>query len=420
MKLRTMAMVVLGVGALATGAGCKKKPKEGKAPEGSGSATMSGTGAASGAGSAGSAAEPPKEAKLEGKALADRYLECVGMIGTKWDDLKSKCLAKDYKGHEADGREIPDADAVIEWFKGQYTAFPDMKMQPQLVLVNGRNILAVGLLTGTHTGPMKTPMGEVPATNKKIGQLMFHRLTIDDENRANEEWAYFDPATMASQLGLLPKEAPPLRAAMDKGLDGAPIVVVAADDDKEKKNLDAVKKAHATFLTHKVPDIMAMWADDGLQSDQAEAKDYKGKKEVQAATEAFMKAFPDFKTTGEPALYAAGDYVVMTGAFEATNSGPLGKMKATNKKVSGQFADVMELKDGKVAKLWRFRNGMATATQLGLMPEPKAPPAGAGSGSAAGSAAPKGDAPKGDAPKGDAPKKDAPKGDAPKKDDAKK
>jgi hypothetical protein len=71
-------------------------------------------------------------------------------------------------------------------------------------------------------------------------------------------------------------------------------------------------------------------------------------------------------------------------------------MKATNKAVTMHFAEVAKLKDGKVAQLWRFRNGMAMAMQLGLM----------------------GDAPKGgEAPKADAPKKDAAKKDAAKKDD---
>lgn len=413
MKLRSMAMVVFGVGALvAGGAGCKKKPKEGKAPD-PGSAVASGTGAGTGAGSA---AEPPKEARLEGKAMAERYLECTNHInGGKWDDFKSKCLSKDYKGHAADMEAVMTGpDTVLEYFKNQTTAFPDLKVQPQLVLVHGRDILSVALMTGTHTGPLKGPMGEVPATNKKIGQLMFHRLTIDDENRAAEEWAYFDPATMAGQLGLLPKEAGPSRPAMDKGLDGAPIVAVTADDDKEKANIEVVKKAHAAFVAKKMPDFLALHADDAVESDQAGPKDYTGKKEIQASAEMFLKAFPDF-ASGEPTLFAAGDYVVLLGKFEGTNKGPLGPMKATNKKVTGEFAELIQMKDGKIAKLWRFRNGLAMAMQLGLMPEPKAPagggsaaPAGGGSGSAAapagGSAAPAKDAPKGDAPKGDAKK----------------
>jgi hypothetical protein len=49
------------------------------------------------------------------------------------------------------------------------------------------------------------------------------------------------------------------------------------------------------------------------------------------------------------------------------------------------FAEVGKFKDGKATNLWRFRNGMSVAMQLGLMQPP-----GAGAGSAAaGSAAPK-------------------------------
>jgi predicted ester cyclase len=393
MKLRSIAMVMFGVGALATGAACSKKPKEGKAPDiGSASNTM---------GSAGSgSAAPVTEAKLEGKALADRYLECTGHINAaKWDDFKTKCLSTDYKAHQADGQDVQGADAVIDWFKSQHTAFPDMKMQPQVVLVNGRNILAVALITGTHTGTLKGPMGEVPATNKKMGQLMFHRLTINDENRANQEWAYFDPHTMAFQLGLTPKEAPAMRPAMDKGIDGAPVVVVAADDAKEKANLEAWQKSLAAFNSKKAADYMAFYTDDAIEADHAGMKDHKGKKEIQAGAEMFHKAFPDLKVE-TPTTFAAGDYVVALGTFSGTNDGPLGPMKATKKKVSGEFAEVVRMKDGKIAELWRFRNGMAMAMQLGLMPQHQhgapgggsaAPAPAGGSGSAApagGSAAP--------------------------------
>lgn len=365
MKLRSIAMVMFGVGALATGAACSKKPKEGKAPDiGSASNTMGSAGS-------GSAVAAP-EAKLEGKALADRYLECTGFINAaKWDDFKTKCLSKDYKAHQADGEDL-GADQALEWFKSQHTAFPDMKMQPQLVLVDGRNILSVSLITGTHTGTLKGPMGEVPATNKKIGQLMFHRLTIDDENRASEEWAYFDPATMASQLGLLPKEAPPMRPAMDKGMDGAPVIVVAADDAKEKANLEAWQKSLAAFQSKKAADYMAFYTDDAVESDQAGEKDHKGKKDIQAGSEMFHKAFPDLKIE-TPDTFAAGDYVVAMGTFTGTNDGPLGPMKPTKKKITGEFAEVVKMKDGKVAELWRFRNGMAMAMQLGLMGPPAEP-----------------------------------------------
>jgi predicted ester cyclase len=376
---------MVSAGVLAAGA-CKKKAKEDKAPDPAtkpttGTAGMTGTGA-------GTAAEPPKEAKLEGKALADRYMECTGYLNdNKLDEYKTKCLAADFKGHEADGPTTEGADAAIEMFKGYMTAFPDMKGHPQLVMVNGRNILGVIHITGTHTGTMKGPMGEIPATNKKIGMLMFHRLKINDENKAEEEWTFFDPGTMMGQLGLMPKGAPPMRAAMEKGWEGAPIIVVAADNEVEKNNLDAVKKGNEAFQTGKPADYMAFYADDAMESDQAGSKDAKGKKEIQAGAEMFKKAFPDLKLDMTD-TFAAGDYVVQMGTFTGTNKGALGPMKPTNKEVKGQFAEVIKMKDGKMAEVWRFRNGMSMAMQLGL-----APPMG-------------GDAPKGDAPKGGEMKKD--------------
>jgi predicted ester cyclase len=405
-------LILCSVAAL--GAGCKKKAKEKVAPpEPSPAGSNTGSGGSNAmSGSGGSAAGTP-EAKLEGKGMADKYVTCVGLINdNKMDDFKSKCLAKDYKGHEMDGMEIENPDKVVEWFAMQHTAFPDMKMQPQLIIVNGRNIMAVGLVTGTQSGPLKGPMGEIPATNKKVGFLMFHRLTINDENRATEEWAYSDPTTMIGQLGLLPKEAGETRPALDKGWDGAPIIAVTADNDVEKKNIDIVKKAGADFAAKKIADSVANYTDDALESDQAEGKDHKGKKEIQAGSEMFWKAFPDMKLDS-PDVFAAGDFVVVQGTFEGTNKGPLGPMKATNKVVKGHYAEVFKLKDGKMSEVWRFRNGMAMAMQMGLMKEP--PPPGGGGGSAAGSAAGSGG---GDMKKDE--KKDDKKKDDKKKDDAKK
>jgi len=337
-----------------------------------------------------------KETKLEGKALADKYLACTSFINTaKWDDLASKCLATTYKGHTADGDDTSGPSAVVDYFKAQAAAFPDMKLQPQLVAVNGRNILAVALLTGTHTGTMKSAHGELPATNKKIGQLMFHRVTLDEENRVSEEWAYFDPATMMGQLGLLPPSAPKLRPTLEAGWQGAPIVVVATDDAKEKANLDVAQKSAAAYQAKKWADYTALYTDEAVEADQATGIDNKGKKQLQSGGELLTKAFPDLKLE-TVASFAAGDFVFVQGTLTGTNDGPLGTLTPTKKQLQAQYAEVYKLADGKIAELWRFRNGKAMAAQLGLIPtSPAAGSAAAPTGTnAPGSAA----APKAEAP----------------------
>jgi ketosteroid isomerase-like protein len=376
-----MKNVSIGLAVALSLAGCsKKKASENKEP----AAPM-----VQESGSAGSAAAA--EAPLAGKDLADKYTKCIGMINDgKFDDFTSQCVAADYKGHDVDMGDMNGADSIKNEFASLKKAFPDWKMTPQLVLVNGRNILAVELTTGTNSGPMQMAPSapETPATNKKLGMLVFHRLTIDDQNKANEEWMYEDPSTMMGQLGLLPKGAPPVRPVIDTSWDGAPNITVAADNDTEKKNLEVAKAMTEAFNARKLPDMLALMTDDAVESDQADAQDYKGKKEIEKDLKGFQSAFSDCKITVDN-TWAAGDYVVALGMFEGTNDHDLGTLKKTGKKISIHYAEVLKLKDGKVTNLWRFRNGMATAIQLGVMSPPGAGAGSAAAGSAAGSAAPK-------------------------------
>jgi predicted ester cyclase len=384
-----MKKVSIGLLIAVTVVGCKKKKEEeNKEPAGSATAPMTTEGSAGSAGAMeGSAAA---EKTMVGPELADKYQKCVGLISdNKIDDFISTCIAADYKGHDMGGTELAGPDALKGEFQSLKTAFPDWKLTPQLVIVNGRNILGVMLSQGTNSGPMKMGGQEMPATNKKFGQLMFHKLAINDQNKATEEWSYGDPMTMMAQLGLAPKGTPPMRPVLDKGWDGAPIIAVTADNDAEKKNLATVKAMVDAFNAHKPADWLAQTTDDVVESDQSDDKDVVGKKAVEQDIKMFLTGFSDAKLAVD-GTWAAGDYVVTNGTFEGTNDHDMGKMKKTGKKVSIHYAEVLKLKDGKVTNVWRFRNGMEAARQLGMMPEPGAAPA-------AGSAAPA--APAGTPPK---------------------
>lgn len=357
-KTLRLAILVVALGAL----GCKKKPKDEPAKQGS--ATTDAGSANAGSGSA----EAPKPAPLAGKELAAKYLACNEHLSTgKLDDFKKDCITAEFLGHPVDDVEQKGADAVVAQFTAMRAAFPDLKTLPQIVFVNGRNILAVGLMTGTHEGAMKTPMGDIEPTKKKIGMWFFHKLAINDENKATEEWWFGDPATMVGQLGQLPKGTA-FRPASDKGLDGAPIVIVAADDAKEKANLETIKKLNEAFNAHKPGDEIALFTDDAIESDHASPSDTKGKKAIEPGLKTFHVAFPDGKIAVD--AVAVGDYVIQHGTFTGTHKGPLDKLPPSQAKVTMGFAEVFEMKDGKIAKLWRFRNGLALATQLGLMKAP--------------------------------------------------
>ena len=80
-------------------------------------------------------------------------------------------------------------------------------------------------------------------------------------------------------------------------------------------------------------------------------------------------AFPDAKVA-TTSVWGAGDYVVVAGRFEGTNSGPfaaMGVKKATGKPVAVRFVEITKWQGGKVKEDWLFYDGMAFAGQLGLL-----------------------------------------------------
>jgi ketosteroid isomerase-like protein len=213
-------------------------------------------------------------------------------------------------------------------------------------MISGRNVLAVNLVTGTHTGTLTTPTGEAAATHRKVGQLMFHRVAIDDANRATDEWAYADAATLLAQLGMAPKGTPQKRPALDKGWNGAPIIVVSDGDAEERANTELVRKIDDAFAANKPAELLAAYSDDIADMDQRSARDVNGKSELEKGFVAFRNAWSRVNVS-QVEVWAAGDYVVHSFRFEGQN-------KKTGETVCVDAAQVMHVRDGKIDQLWAF------------------------------------------------------------------
>lgn len=81
----------------------------------------------------------------------------------------------------------------VEWLVGAKTAFPDMTITDQDVLVVGRTVAIRYRFQGTHTGPLQTPDGVLKATGKKVSSTgaefftfnatgkLIHLDTIEDD-----------------------------------------------------------------------------------------------------------------------------------------------------------------------------------------------------------------------------------------------
>lgn len=295
------------------------------------------------------------------------YRACWDQFNNKqWDQFRN-CYAETAVSESVDSA-VPvttGRDAIIERAKSEGTALPDSRGELRIVLVNGDRVASVALITATNSGPMSSGSGgkPIPATNKTIGVLMAHTIDLDPTGaRAVREASYVDENTILSQLGLSP--APARKAEKPAGAPAQ--VVFAKNDDKERGNIEAVRKTFAALSAHDVKGVLDTQAPNYKSIDVTQPKDM-DKNASAASLKEMFAGFPDVKVT-PVTMWAAGDYVVVTGTFEGTNLGALPSMgmKKTGKRVSAHFFELLKIENGLCTDDWLFYNGAAIAAQLGL------------------------------------------------------
>lgn len=104
-------------------------------------------------------------------------------------------------GTTAKGREECVA-ANTMWFD----ACSDARATVTQIVAEGDTAVEEGIFEGTHDGTLKTPMGDIPATGRKIrGEYV--TVTKFRNDKAVSQRLYFDRMQLAEQLGLVPAGA---------------------------------------------------------------------------------------------------------------------------------------------------------------------------------------------------------------------
>ena len=109
-------------------------------------------------------------------------------------------LADDFVEHEETPGLEPTKDGVKRFFHMYRAAFPDLRMEPEDVLVSGDKVVARVRGTGTHKGEF---MG-MPATGKSFDVQLIDIIRFGDDGLAHEHWGVFDALGMMQQLGAVP------------------------------------------------------------------------------------------------------------------------------------------------------------------------------------------------------------------------
>jgi steroid delta-isomerase-like uncharacterized protein len=95
------------------------------------------------------------------------------------------------------GAKVSYGEDAERWM----TAFPDGTCEVTNVIAQGDCVIAEFTGRGTHTGPLKGPTGEIPATGRRAEIQSVEVFRFRGEKIA-ESRLYFDAATLMSQLGL--------------------------------------------------------------------------------------------------------------------------------------------------------------------------------------------------------------------------
>jgi predicted ester cyclase len=137
---------------------------------------------------------------LESRALVER-----GMKAFNAHDLEAMArdAAPDIVATAPGGVKATGPQAVKEHNQNFITAFPDARVDAKKVIIQGRTVVVEGVFTGTNNGTLKTPMGDIPPTGRKVSGEYIQVFEID-RGLVKRDNLMYDQVDLMTQLGMAP------------------------------------------------------------------------------------------------------------------------------------------------------------------------------------------------------------------------
>jgi len=141
--------------------------------------------------------------QLETKAVVER-----GFKNFNSHDLEAlaRDAAPDIIVTAPGGIKLQGVQAGKEYNRGWIKAFPDARVEAKNIIVQGKTAVVEGVFTGTHSGPLQTPMGEVAPTGRKLTGEFVQVFEID-RGLVKRNHLMYDQVDVMTQLGMAPAGA---------------------------------------------------------------------------------------------------------------------------------------------------------------------------------------------------------------------
>jgi predicted ester cyclase len=91
--------------------------------------------------------------------------------------------------------------AAKEFNQNFVKAFPDARVEAKHIFTQGGTVIVEGIFTGTHDGTLKTPMGDVPATGRKVKGEFIQVFEVD-RGLVKRNHLMYDQVQLMTQLGV--------------------------------------------------------------------------------------------------------------------------------------------------------------------------------------------------------------------------
>jgi steroid delta-isomerase-like uncharacterized protein len=118
-----------------------------------------------------------------------------------FDKLRTQMAQGVVYDEVATGRTLRGVNDVLNAFQGWATALPDSKATFNNEFVSGNTVFLELTWTGTHTGALQTPNGQIPPTGKRINVRACQVVEVNGDKVMSTRH-YFDMATLLKQLGV--------------------------------------------------------------------------------------------------------------------------------------------------------------------------------------------------------------------------
>ena len=139
----------------------------------------------------------------QAKAVVDRVWETLESGNF---DQVAELYAPDAEYVMPGGLRLRGVEQLVPLLQAYFAAFPDLRHEIVDYVESGDTIACELRITGTHTGTMRTPNGDIPPTGKAFVWESCDYIKVEG-GKITSWHVYFDQVPFLTLLGLLPEPA---------------------------------------------------------------------------------------------------------------------------------------------------------------------------------------------------------------------